>query len=286
MMNIIFAMIKDASKLMKINPLRRLSLGFLGFLTSVILLSFDSTDNSNRPAYRIRTIVIDAGHGGKASGAIGKISTEKKVTLQVALRLGKAITEAFPDVKVIQTRKTDVNVPFLDRIGIANRNKADIFISIHCNSMPHSHPNRNSVKGAETYVAGFGRINEQDVAIRENADILLEKDYKSKYGGYDPKDPESMIIFSLMKNQYRDQSIKLGRLIQNEYSSAGRLDKGVKEQNLLILQRAGMPAVLTEIGFISSAEEEKYMNSAYGQDEMVKNILTAIKNYKKQVEIE
>lgn len=282
-MNIIFAMTNEISKLMKINPLKRLQIAFLTFLTSLLFLSF--TNNSSVYQYRIRTIVIDAGHGGKAVGALGKYSSEKKVTLQVALRLGKAITQSFPDVKVLYTRTSDIFVPNENRTNLANRSKADLFISVHCNSMPSSKTNRTSIKGVETFVAGFGRIDEQDVAIRENADILLEKDYKNKYGGYDPKDPESMIIFSLMKNQFRDQSIKLAKLIQNEYIASGRIDRGVKEQNILILQRAGMPSVLTEVGFISNPEEERYMNSETGQNEIVRNIVTAIKNFKTQAEL-
>lgn len=283
-MNSIFATIKDRPKLMKINPSRVLLRGILPFLTSLLLLSF--TINSALPTYRIKTIVIDAGHGGKAVGALGKFSSEKKVTLQVALRLGKTITAAFPDVKVLYTRTSDVFVANASRTNLANKAKADLFISIHCNSMPASKVNRTSTKGAESFVAGFGRIDEQDVAIRENADILLEKDYKTKYDGYDPKDPESMIIFSLMKNQFRDQSIKLASLIQNEYVGSGRLDRGVKEQNILILQRAGMPAVLTEVGFISNPQEERYINSEEGQNEIVQNIVSALRSYKKQVEIE
>ena len=281
-MNIIFAIIKYSTKLMKINPFKFALNGFLGFLTFVILSSF--SNNSHFPPYRIKTIVIDAGHGGKASGAMGKYSAEKDVTLQVALRLGKAIEAAFPDIKVLYTRTVDVFVPNNDRPDLANRAKADLFISVHCNSMPNTHPNRTSVKGVETFVAGFGRISEQDVAIRENADILLEKDYKENYGGYDPNDPESMIIFSLMKNAYREQSYKLANYIQNEYINTGRITRGVKEQNILILQRAGMPAVLTEIGFISNPEEEDYINSETGQTEIANNILTAIQTYKKQVE--
>lgn len=268
---------------MKINPFKRLAFGFLPFLTSLLFLSF--SNNSQNPPYRIRTIVIDAGHGGKATGAFGKTSSEKKVTLQVALRLEKAIKETFSDIRVVQTRTSDVFVPNINRSNLANRLKADLFISIHCNSMPSSKKNRTSTHGTETFVAGFGRIDEQDVAIRENADILLEKDYKSKYGGYDPKDPESMIIFSLMKNKFRDQSIKFSSLIQQEFVSSGRIDRGVKEQNLLILQRAGMPSVLTEVGFISNPAEERYMNSAAGQNEIAQNIVSAIRNYKKHVEL-
>lgn len=268
---------------MKINPLRRLLICFLPFLTLLLFSSF--ANNSINPPYRIKKIVIDAGHGGKAVGALGKYSSEKKVTLQVALRLGKAIKKKFPEIKIYYTRLSDAFVANASRTDLANRVKADLFISVHCNSMPSSKTNRSSVKGTETFVAGFGRIDEQDVAIRENADILLEKDYKSKYGGYDPKDPESMIVFSLMKNQFRDQSIKLASLMQDEYIASGRVNRGVKEQNILILQRAGMPAVLTEIGFISNPQEEKYMNSESGQNEIVNDIVSAIAKYKKQVEL-
>lgn len=283
MTSTIFALIKDSPKLMKINPLKILINGFLAFLTLILFPSF--SNNSTNPPYRIKNIVIDAGHGGKAVGALGKTSTEKKVTLQVALRLGRLIQEKFPSIKVHYTRTSDIFVPNENRTNLANRVKADLFISIHCNSMPSSKTNRTATKGAETFVAGFGRIDEQDVAIRENADILMEKDYQSKYGGYDPKNPESMIIFSLMKNQFRDQSIKFASAIQNEYKSAGRVNRGVKEQNILILQRAGMPAVLTEIGFISNPQEEKYINSVEGQIEIVNNIASALETYKKQVEL-
>ncbi|WP_242689043.1 N-acetylmuramoyl-L-alanine amidase [Pedobacter sp. SYSU D00535] len=266
---------------MKLIPLKRLICCVAILLSILPLISF--TNNSNVAPYRIRTIVIDAGHGGKAAGATGKYSLEKNIALSVALKLGKVIQEQLPGVKVLYTRTTDVNVDFHERIGIANRAKADLFISIHCNSMPANLSTRTSTRGVETFVAGFGRINEQDVAIRENADILLEKDYKDKYDGYDPNDPESMIVFSLMKNAFREQSIKLATCIQNEYVSSGRINRGVKEQNILVLQRAGMPAVLTEIGFISNPEEEDYLNSETGQNEIAINIVKAIQAYKKQV---
>jgi len=267
---------------MKIIPLKRLIYGLIVVVAILPLVSF--TNNPEMPLYRIKTIVIDAGHGGKASGASGKYSLEKNVTLQVAMRLGQEIEKTFPDIKVEYTRTSDVFVPNLDRPTLANRMKADLFISIHCNSMPATMKTRASVRGVETFVAGFGRIDEQDVAIRENADILLEKDYMDKYDGYDPNDPSSMIIFSLMKNAFREQSIKLATLVQNEYIATGRIDRGVKEQNILILQRAGMPSVLTEIGFISNPEEEDFINSEAGQNEIVSCLLKAIQAYKKQVE--
>lgn len=286
MMNIIFA-INYSPNLMKLIPFKRLIYGFALLIAFLPMVSFavSFSNNSTNPPYRIKTIVIDAGHGGKATGAVGKFSVEKKVTLEVALKLGKEIEKNFPDVRVLYTRTTDEFVPNIDRPNLANREKADLFISIHCNSMPHTTKNRLSVRGVETFVAGFGRLDEQDVAIRENADILLEKDYKEKYDGYDPNDPTSMIVFSLLKNAYRDQSIKLASLMQNEYIATGRVDRGVKEQNILILQRAGMPSVLTEIGFISCPEEEEYINSEHGQSEIVTNILKAIQAYKKTVEV-
>lgn len=251
---------------------------------------------------KVKTIVIDAGHGGKDGATHGAFSKEKNVTLEVALKLGKAIEARLPDVRVLYTRTDDSYPELYERVRLANKEKADIFISIHCNSMPlvkqryvakyangkpvyayRSIPNPET-RGTETFVAGFNRLGEQDVAIRENASILLEKDYKSNYDGFDPNDPESYIIFSLMKNAFRDQSIKLASLVQDEYSKSGRVNRGVKEQGLAVLQRAGMPAILTEIGFISNPEEERYINSVEGQAEIVNNILNAIVNYKKQIE--
>jgi N-acetylmuramoyl-L-alanine amidase len=149
-----------------------------------------------------------------------------------------------------------------------------------------SYSQSTSTSGTETFVSGFGRLDEQDIAIRENASILLEKDYKDNYEGYDPKDPESIIMFSFLKNGYREQSIKLASFMQNEFTKTGRLDRGVKEKSLAVLARAAMPAVLTEIGFISNPDEEAYMNSEDGQTEIVNCILKAIQSYKKQVEIE
>ncbi len=276
-------------------------------LTSFCLAIFCSAKATNEKKYlstgnTIKTIVIDAGHGGEDGSTHGSISKEKNVALEVALRLGKEIENKIPGVRVVYTRTTDVFVKLYDRIGIANKEKADLFISIHCNSMPlirqryviryakgkpiygyRSIPNPVT-RGTETFVAGFNRLDEQDVEIRENASILLEKDYKSNYGGFDPNDPESYIIFSLMKNAFRDQSIKLASLVQDEYIKEGRVNRGVKEKGLAVLQRAGMPAILTEIGFISNTEEENYMNSVNGQQRIVDNIVTAIINYKKQLE--
>lgn len=266
---------------------------------------FISTHAAFSQGYKVKTIVIDAGHGGPKSGAAGSYSLEKNVALKVALKLGKKFEEEMPDVKILYTRKTDIDVEFHKRAGLANDNKADIFISIHCNSMPdrrvitgytkgkngkkvptYASVKNTSTRGTETFVAGSHRLDEQDAAIRENADIKLEKNYKENYDGYDPNDPETFIILSLFKNTFRDKSLKLARLIQNAYTEdSKRVNRGVKEQGLLILQRCGMPAVLTEIGFISNPNEEDYMNSADGQDEIVNSIFKAVKTYKKETEI-
>lgn len=305
MMNTIFAMIDNnmCSKLMKNIPLIRYIYVFLPVLLFIPFLSSGNT-TSDTP-YRIRTIVIDAGHGGADGATRGIFSREKDVALQVALRLGRSIEENIKDVKVVYTRTTDVFIPLYERVGIANRIKADLFISIHCNSMPikrvisgyrkdsrgrrvpiYKTVQSTSTKGTETFVSGFGRLDEQDVVMRENESILLEKDYKENYEGYDPKDPESIILLSLMKNAFREQSIKLASFMQDEYTQSGRIDRGVKEQSLAVLARAGMPAVLTEIGFVSNPEEEEYINSETGQNEIVGNLLKAIQTYKKQAELE
>ncbi len=224
------------------------------------------------------TVVIDPGHGGHDGGARGSRYNEKDVVLELALALGAAMEDA--GYKVVYTRKTDVFVELYKRIGLANKVKADLFISLHCNSMPLNKKNRSSIKGVETFVSGSGRLDEQDIALRENASILLEKDYKKNYGGYDPKDPESIIILSLMKNAYRTKSIKFASLLQKEYNKDGRLDRGVQEKSLAVLARASMPAVLTEIGFISSPEEEEYMKSSKGKQEIIGAIMNATAAYK------
>ena len=303
MMTIIFAETDYTirPKLMKIIPLKR----YISSLLIFVLLSASAHADNVPAPYRIKTIVIDAGHGGRDGSTHGQFSKEKDVALQVALRLGKSIEENMKDVKVIYTRTTDVFIPLYERIGTANRAKADLFISIHLNSMPirrvissYSKDSRGrkipvyksvqstSTRGTETFVSGFGRLDEQDVVMRENASILFEKDYKENYDGYDPKDPESIIMLSLMKNAFREQSIKLATFMQDEYSKNGRVDRGVKEQSLAVLARAGMPAVLTEIGFISNPAEEEYMNSDSGQNEIVNGLLKAIQSYKKQIELE
>ncbi|MDQ7950050.1 MAG: N-acetylmuramoyl-L-alanine amidase [Pedobacter sp.] len=276
---------------------------FISFLSTLLI-----DNQSFAQEYKIKTIVLDAGHGGKDGSTRGEYSTEKDVALKTILRLGRLIEENMKDVKVIYTRTEDVFVPLYERIALANNAKADLFISIHCNDMPvyatryisgytkkkgkkvpiykTRYAKSTSTRGVETFVSGSGRINEQDAAIkRENASIFLEDNYKENYDGFNPDDPESAIILSLMKNTFRTQSLKLAKLVQDEYVAVGRVNRGVQEKSLAVLARAGMPAILTEIGFISNAQEEDYMNSEAGQIEITNCILKAIQAYKASVEI-
>lgn len=231
--------------------------------------------------YQIKTIVIDAGHGGVKPGAAGKYSLEKNVALAVALKLGKKIEEELPNIKIIQTRKTDVDVDWYRRAEIANDAKADIFISIHCNSMEKGN---HYTKGTETFVGAYRRINEMDAGLKENAEIINDKNYKNKQEAV-ITDPEELIKLSLYKSLYRAKSISLAKLVQKNYTELNkRVNRGVKEQGLLVLQRAAMPSILTEIGFISNPDEEDYINSAAGQEEIVDAIFKAIAQYKKEIE--
>jgi len=248
------------------------------FLTATI-----GTQNVKAQGYKIKTIVVDPGHGGRKPGASGNFSKEKDVSLKIGLKLGKKIKSELPEIKVIYTRTKDIDVDLYRRAEIANDANADLFISVHCNSMPAGNKH---IKGVETLVAGSHRLKEQDAAIRENADIKLEKNYKSKYDGYDPNNPSTFILLSLLKNTFRDKSIKFAKLIQNNYINRNkRPSRGVKEQGVLVLQRCGMPAILTEVGFISNTQEEKYINSEKGQNEIVDAIISAIKTYKKNIEV-
>jgi len=290
---------------MKNIPLLRANVILILFIS--IIINISSVNQAFTQEYKIKTIVIDAGHGGKDGSTRGIFSTEKDVALKTALHLGEAIKEQMKDVKVIYTRSTDEFIPLYERIAIANNAKADLFISIHCNDMPvHRstvvtgykkikgkrvpitetvYRKSTSTRGVETFVSGMGRMNEQDEVIkRENAAIFLEDNYKENYEGFDPNNPENYIILSLMKNTFRTQSLKLAKLVQDQYINVGRVDRGVQEKSLAVLARAGMPAILTEIGFISNPEEENYMNSEAGQHEITACLLKAIQNYRKGIE--
>ncbi len=229
----------------------------------------------------IQTVVIDAGHGGKDSGAEGKHAMEKDIALSISLKLGKYIEENYKDVKVIYTRKTDVFVPLIERAHIANENQADLFISIHVNANPKTSP-----YGISSHVLGLHRTNEHfDVARRENSVILLEDDYETTYQGFDPNSLDSYIIFSVMQNTYLKQSIEFASYIQDQVRvRAKRKDRGVIQQGILVLAQTAMPAVLIETGFITNPDEEKYLMSDYGQDIIASAIYRAFKQYKTRIE--
>jgi N-acetylmuramoyl-L-alanine amidase len=235
----------------------------------------DDSDN------KIHTVVIDPGHGGKDSGARGKIAYEKDVVLAIGIKLGKYIEENMPEIKVVYTRKTDEFIPLYRRAEIANECNADLFISIHANGW--SDPNSS---GTETLVLGLHRSDENfEVAKRENSVILLEEDYTARYENFDPNSLESYIIFSLMQNIYDKQSISFAGLVQDQFRErAKRKDRGVKRQGLLVLAQSSMPGVLVETGFISNIEEEKYLVSEAGQDYLASAIYRAFKEYKTDIE--
>jgi N-acetylmuramoyl-L-alanine amidase len=226
---------------------------------------------------RLKKIVIDAGHGGKDSGAIGKYAKEKDVVLAVALKLGNYIEKYLPDVEVIYTRKTDVFVPLSERAKIANKADANLFISIHANYI--SNPR---ISGTETFALGLHRTDDNlEVAKKENAVIVLEEDYTTTYENFDPNLAESYIIFELYQNIYLDQSLEMAKLVQEQFKQrVGRRDRGVKQAGFLVLREIAMPGILVELGFISHSNEEKYMSSNDGQALLASGIFRAFRDYK------
>ncbi len=225
------------------------------------------------------TLVIDAGHGGKDVGALGAFSNEKDINLNVALAFGRLVEDNLPDVKVIYTRKTDVFIPLKGRAEIANKAKADLFISVHTNSVP---PTKTPPQGFQVYTLGMHRAKDNlDVAMRENSVISLEKGYEKTYEGFDPKSSESYIMFEILQSGNMEKSVELARLIQRSVcSKANRNDKGVHQAGFLVLRETSMPSCLIELGFITSEEEEQFLNSQRGIDLMAHGIYEAFVEYK------
>ena len=229
-------------------------------------------------------VVIDAGHGGKDPGAQStnhKVN-EKDIALKVALRAGELIHNAHPEVTIKYTRRTDVFVELKERARIANKAKADLFISIHCNAAK-----ARNARGAEVFVLGSEEDRTQanlNAAKRENSVILLEKDYKESYQGFDPSSPESYIIFEYLQGEYLKESISLAQCIQKQLcTTAQRDDRGVHQAGFLVLHATTMPSILVELGFISNAEEEKYLNSPNGKEKLSKSIAEGFDNYYKNL---
>jgi N-acetylmuramoyl-L-alanine amidase len=233
------------------------------------------------PDDKVNVVVLDAGHGGKDPGALGKHSREKDIVLAIALKVGQYIEKNIPDVKVIYTRKKDEFIELHERANIANKNNADLFISIHANWWS----NLRST-GTETYTMGTS-LDERNlqVAMKENSVITMEEDYTTNYEGFDPNSAESYIIFNLMQKTFQQQSVDFAGMIQDQFRErAKRHDRGVKQERFLVLWRTTMPAVLIETGFISNTAEEAYLTSSQGQEYLASAIYRAFKEYKENIE--
>lgn len=230
--------------------------------------------------YRVRTIVIDAGHGGKDPGCLSKNSKEKDIALDIALKVGELIKENMTGVKVIYTRKDDRFIELHDRAAIANKNHADLFISIHVNSGPEG------MHGTETYCMGLHKTEQNlEIAQRENSSILLEKDHHEKYDGFDPKSPQSYILFSLYQSAFMQNSMKLAEKIEKEFKhTAKRHSRGVKQAGFLVLWKTSMPSVLVETGFLTDSNDHKYLNTEAGRFDTAWGIYSAVEEYKRDLE--
>ncbi len=257
------------------------------FLLPVLLLCFWISlplvgESLVQPPKRF-TIVLDAGHGGKDMGAQGRRFKEKDIALQLTLQLGYYLEHYLPQVQVLYTRQTDVFVPLHERVQIANSNQADVFFSIHCNSLNQYN---NAIQGTETFVMGLHRAEENlEVAKRENKAILLETDYNNNYAGYDPHSSEGHIMLSMYQNAHLTQSLALASQIEQQFANTiQRQSRGVKQAGFLVLRATTMPAVLVETGFLSNNQEEYYLASQQGQAYLASAMFRAIQNYVKQVQ--
>ncbi|MBR1878461.1 MAG: N-acetylmuramoyl-L-alanine amidase [Paludibacteraceae bacterium] len=222
------------------------------------------------------TLVLDPGHGGKDAGAVGKISMEKDLNLKLALKVGELINAQYPDVNVVYTRSTDVFIPLQTRADIANKNNADLFISIHANSAESK-----AAHGVETFILGTDKMEKNlDVAMRENAVMKLEADYKTTYQGFDPNSIDSYIMFELMQNSYMDQSLRFATLVQNRFvGNLNRGDRGVRQAAFWVLLKTACPSILFEMGFISNPDEEKFLNKKGTLDQMAQALVDAFGAY-------
>lgn len=227
-------------------------------------------------------VVIDAGHGGSDPGNLGTKryrTTEKEVTLDVALLLRQYISERFPDVKIVMTREKDDYPSLQRRVALANETQADLFISIHCDAFDNP-----QARGSSTFVMGMHKSEESlRVAMRENASIYKEEDYETRYAGFNPDDPDTYIALALKQSVYLNQSLELGSLIQNQFSDrVGRKDRGVKQAGYYVISFTNMPSVLVELGFLTNPEEEDFLNSENGKELMASALLRAFRTYKEK----
>ncbi|HVB02729.1 MAG TPA: N-acetylmuramoyl-L-alanine amidase [Chitinophagaceae bacterium] len=306
---------------------------FLSIALMILLLSFRPFHaRTGSPSFGHKFVVcIDPGHGGHDFGARGNFSYEKNITLSIALKLGKFLEETQPDIQVVYTRTTDVFIPLYERSAISNQAKADLFISIHCNSsrdriikrlVGHRYITRHGkrrripvyrihryhetdAQGVETYVLRLGKMEEKTDAIEnfeegggdstiiidsgenveqaENASIFQEKNYREHYNGYDPSNPASFVLLQLTSSAYQQQSINFANMVQQTFLATGRPSRDVKQMGLVVLEGTAMPSVLIETGFINNPEEEQYLNSNKGQQQIVTCIASAIVKYKDEL---
>ena len=250
----------------------------------IFLISAQVHKNANSGLHKVRqhlkTIVVDAGHGGHDYGSMYGGANEKDVTLAIALKLGEEIGKIMPDMKVVFTRNNDSFVELHERAGIANRCNADLFVSVHCNASK-----KTEVWGTETYSMGLDKaIGNLNVAKRENAVILLENDYQEKYEGFDPNSPEADIYFSFLQNAFIDQSLMLASQVESQFRGMSKQSRGVKQAPFMVLWRCKMPSILIETGFISNKVERNFLTSAAGQQEVATAIAKAVENYRQKVE--
>ena len=259
--------------------IKRIIAGFLVLMGCVMSNEIQAQNKSD--FFGVKTVCIDAGHGGHDPGCHGASAKEKHVCLAMALALGKHIEENFPDVKVVYTRKTDVYLKLWERAAVANKAKADLFICIHANANDNK-----AAFGTETYVMGLHKSESNlNVAKRENSSILLEEDYKTKYSDFDPNSPESYIVLTMRQDAFIDQSLSFAAKIQKQFKErVGRKDRGVKQAGFLVLHQTNMPSVLIETGFLTNKEEETFLASKQGQSYMSSAIYRAFKEYKAEIE--
>lgn len=269
----------------KLIKIRRMAMPFnfirVFLLTGMYLILIPSIVIPQVTQNSIRTVVIDPGHGGVAPGCVGNYYYEKNIVLGVSLRFGRLIQENFPDVNVIYTRTRDASVELIERSNIANKAKADLFISIHANS-----EEQKKAFGCETYVLGLHRSEDNmQVAQRENSVIVYEDDYESKYEGFDPYAPESYIMFQLMQNAYLEQSIKFAEFIQEELMQGPIThNRGVKQAGFIVLYKTASPSVLIELGFVSHHKEELLLGDPDNQDIIAQHLFNAFAKYKGSIE--
>lgn len=255
------------------------NIGLICLFGAITLLN--SASSTLYKGFKVEKVVIDAGHGGHDPGTSGRKYKEKDIALSIALKVGKYIEENVPDVKVIYTRTNDTYIALDERAAIANKNKADLFISIHVNSIPNS-----STSGTETWVMGVHKSESNlEVAKRENSVILLDEDHQERYEGFDPNSAESYILFTLTQDAYLESSLKMAGKVEKQFKSrVGRVSRGVKQAGFVVLYKTAMPSVLIETGFITNSQEEEYLGSEKGQDLLASGIYRAFKEYKSEVE--